>query len=501
MDVFNLNVENNNIGGYFSSEQLELLTIIKCKTYDELINFVINCKQLNGVFINFDNLKNQDLEKAKRFVFESYQNTLVPHNSDKNIVLQNTLNRLELKNEDIEVIKKIGNPRSKENINYIKDYIKRRYENHREIFLQINRFISLERDQNKDSNLYEELTFVNEKLSSFNTLLLGSLKPELVINFLLDENDENRFDYYFAKRDFEFAKNEGKHIRFHSLLTKTACEKLFEGRTKEEILVILKDYVKSTIDFVNKTNAEYKLNDGTNIIESIDLFNEIVSFDVNEQGEYENIWEKKHGITIDDITDVFSYALENKPDGVSYLYNEPFLEDPKRRKKVLEVLNEINSKSPNLIDTIGSQMHITFRTTNEDIKSCFEDLKLLQENGINTQITEFDLSLGEYETLKLLDKNSKISYETVYEMKKEKVEKISSIINDVSIKLDGISYWSLTDNIDCNLERVRTNLLNKNMIKDINEIPTVCGGLFPTSKEYVNSMTGYEAENMKKMSM
>ena len=202
MDVFNLNVENNNIGGYFSSEQLELLTIIKCKTYDELINFVTNCKQLNGVFINFNNLKNQDLEKAKKFVFESYQNTLVPHNSNRNIVLENTLSRLGLKNEDIEVIKKIGNTRSKENINYIKDYIKRRYENYREIFLQINRFISVERDQNKDSNLYKELTFVNEKLSSFNTLLLGSLKPELVINFLLDENDENRFDYYFAKRDF-----------------------------------------------------------------------------------------------------------------------------------------------------------------------------------------------------------------------------------------------------------------------------------------------------------
>jgi len=106
MDVFNLNIENDNIGGYFSSEQLELLTIIKCKTYDELINFVTNCKQLNGVFNNFDNLKNKDLENAKRYVFEIYQNTLVPHNSNKNAVLKNTLNRLGLRKEDIEVIKK-----------------------------------------------------------------------------------------------------------------------------------------------------------------------------------------------------------------------------------------------------------------------------------------------------------------------------------------------------------------------------------------------------------
>lgn len=75
------------------------------------------------------------------------------------------------------------------------------------------------------------------------------------------------------------------------------------------------------------------MQDGTSVINAIDLFNELVSFNKNEKGEYENIWETKYGITIEDICRVFSYAKEHKPDGVNYLYNEPFLEDAARRKK------------------------------------------------------------------------------------------------------------------------------------------------------------------------
>ena len=71
-------------------------------------------------------------------------------------------------------------------------------------------------------------------------------------------------------------------------------------------------------------------------------------------------------------------------------------------------------------------------------------------------------------------------------MKRDKIDIISTIINSSGIKLNGVSYWSLTDNIDCNLERVRTNLLNKGIISDISQVPTVCGGLIPTSSQYSN---------------
>ena len=79
----------------------------------------------------------------------------------------------------------------------------------------------------------------------------------------------------------------------------------------------------------------YKENGNTRgLITSIDLFNEIISFDkVNENGErdengeYRNMWQLKYGITLEELMQTFSYALENKLEGVTYVYNEPFLED------------------------------------------------------------------------------------------------------------------------------------------------------------------------------
>ncbi len=490
MDLYNLNVNTSNMGGYFSSEQLDMLSIIQCQTYDEIISFIYRCKQLNGVFSKEDlqNFIIQDLDQLKRNVFKKYQDTLVSHNSSKSIIIDNTLYHLGIKKEDIEVIKKIYTDKNIETITYIKEYIKNRYpNNYKEIFKQAHRFISIERDQNKMPNLYDELVLLNGKLSTFNTLLVGSGKPEVVINEFFDENNPEQFDFYFAQNDLDFAHKNNKHIRFHSLLTKGSAENLFKGKTKDEILKTLTSYVKATIDFVNEYNSAHKLNDGTPVINAIDLFNEIVSFNKNNQGLYENIWESKYDITIKDLCNVFEYAKIHKPQGVSYLYNEPFLEDAERRKKVFEVLHSINSTSNGLIDTLGSQMHITFRTSDEQIQKCFKDFKFLQDTqNMNIQITEFDLSLSESETLKTIGDTPKFSYEEIYSMKKDRINSISSIINNSGVRLNGISYWSLTDNVDCNLERVRTSLLNKGIISDINQVPTVCGGLIPTFSQYLN---------------
>ena len=505
MDMYGLNVTSNNVGGYFSSEQLELLSIVQCKTPEELISFVYHCKQLNGVFTKEDlqNFITMNLEHLKRNIFSSYQDTLVLHDSDKETILNNTLYRLGIKKEDIDVIKKAYTAKNKETIQYIRDYMKIRYpDNYKMIFKQVHQFVSIERDQNKATNLYDEFVLINESLGLFDTLLVGSGKPEVVINELFDDS-KDKFDFYFTEKDLNFALKNNKHIRLHSLLTKVANEELFNGQTKEEILETLTNYVKTTIDFVNEYNSTHKLKDETPVINSIDLFNEIVSFNKNIQGEYENIWETKYGITIQDICNVFTYAQKHKPEGVSYLYNEPFLEDTGRRKKVFEVLQTINDSSNGLIDTLGSQMHITFRTSDEQIQECFSDFKNLQdEQGMNIQITEFDLSLGKADTMKIIGDNPQFTYEQVYAIKMDRIDSISSIINNSGVKLNGVSYWSLTDNIDCNLERIRSELLEDGIISDISQVPTVCGGLIPTSKQYVdfinNNQVNIEANSIIK---
>ena len=56
MDVNSLQVNTNIIGGYFSAEQIDLLSIIQCKDSGELIDFIIHCDQIKH------NYSKEDLE-------------------------------------------------------------------------------------------------------------------------------------------------------------------------------------------------------------------------------------------------------------------------------------------------------------------------------------------------------------------------------------------------------------------------------------------------------
>jgi hypothetical protein len=47
------------------------------------------------------------------------------------------------------------------------------------------------------------------------------------------------------------------------------------------------------------------------------------------------MWEELHGISNEELVSVFQYALDNKPQGITYVYNEPFLENPERMLKYL----------------------------------------------------------------------------------------------------------------------------------------------------------------------
>lgn len=468
MDNYSLNVNSPIKGGYFSSEQIDLLSIIQCQSIDELMRFIANCDQINRVNGIFESINGMDLESAKRSVFKSYQNSMVYHDQGLDASRMNRFNYLGITSEEelMSVIDK-SHPRSQE-------------------ILSLNHhFISEEWDQTKSIS-YEEMETLNSQLPLFNSMLIGSGKIYKVIN-KYDTNKDTKYDFYFAKRDLDFAYKNAKQVRFHSLLVKDDG-KIFNEKSKEEIIDIIKEYVKQSIDFINDYNSSHKINiNGKEepVINAVDLFNEIVSFDKNEQGEYYNIWEQKYGISMPELMSCFEYALVNKPEGVNYLYNEPFLEDDQRRQKVFETLAQT---TPGLIDTLGSQIHITITQDIDSIRRCFADFKKLQEStGKNIQITEFDMCLGRNDVPRVFGPNADISLERVYHQKEKNISEISSAINESGVKLSGVSYWSLTDGIDCNLERIRSNALSNHQISNVNEIPTVCGGLIPTHKKLVRN--------------
>ena len=122
-----------------------------------------------------------------------------------------------------------------------------------------------------------------------------------------------------------------------------------------------------------------------------------------------------------------------------------------------------------------------------------------ERTGKKIQITEFDMSLGRTQIPRLFGNNPDVTLEQVYSYKHQKIVEISDIIRESGVQLDGISYWSLTDGIDCNLERVRTNYLSDGSITNIHQISTVCGGLFPTHKKLVKQQeyASSETQNLE----
>ena len=501
MDNYFLNVESPIRGGYFSSEQIDLLSIIQCQSIDELMKFIANCDQINHINGIFESITGMDLESAKRSIFKSYQDTMVFHDQGLEASRLNRLNYLGVNSEELDYVINKTHPRSQE-------------------ILSLNHhFISEEWDQTKSVS-YEEMELLNSQLPMFNSMIIGSGKIYKIMN-KYEKKLENKFDPYFAKRDLDFAYKNGKQVRFHSLLVKDDG-KLFDGKSKEEIMNIIKEHVKKSIDFINEYNSNHKViinGKEEPVINAIDLFNEIVSFDpmiyddatkqwcpykkINgefkvvideskkmyrdllpgEVPEYKNIWNIKYGISMPELMSCFEYALVNKPEGVSYLYNEPFLENDQRRNKVFETLSQI---TPGLIDTLGSQMHITITHDIDSIRICFNDFKRLQDNGMKIQITEFDMCLGQSDS-RIYRTNDDDLLDSVYQEKADKIIEISNVIRESGVRLSGISYWSLTDGIDCNLERIRSNALTDHKISNVSEIPTVCGGLFPTYKKVVKN--------------
>lgn len=503
MDMNSLEVVTSSIGGYFSSEQIDLLSIIKAKDNEELLKFIMTTDQMKNVYSKEDLelLATLPLEDLKRAIFKSYQDTMIYRDDDNKVEMENKLKSLNLKERDVEVIKSVLTGNTAEIIPWIKDYIKTKYpKNFENIFDMNHHFMSRELDNLKDKDLYEDMSLLYNNLNYFDTMLIGSGRIYKIINQFYD--NDKRYDFYYPKRDLDFAYRHQKNVRYHSLLVRESQDLFFKGMPKEEVLNTMKDYVKKSIDFINNYNDTHKINvKGIEkpVVNAIDLFNEIVSFDKDEKGEYYNIWEKNFGITLDDLLPVFDYAYKNKKEGMSYLYNEPFLEDTKRRKKVFEVLGEIDKKRPGLIDTLGTQMHITLGEDENNIKKAFADFKNLQDQtGKKIEITEFDMSLGREDVPKVFVENPKVKLEEVYDYKAQKIKDISSIINDSGVKLAGVSYWSLTDKIDFNLERIRSNYLKEGLIKDINQIPTVCGGLFQTSKNLIKEQNHQLKENVNK---
>ncbi len=480
MQEFSLKLESQINGIYLNSETIELLSIIQCKNIEELKDFAINCSQLNISEEDLTSWNDNDIEDIKRMLVEQYKSTLV--SMEQSIKNRRSVLKLALKHSGITADEVDSYISVFQNNGYegIKKKLKAEHPESYDIFTEkAHRFIGTERDQ-MTSITYEELSGLNDILSNHNTLLIGAGRYYDVTKKMYDEHIPNmeKYDFYYAQRGLDFCYKNGMYARYHTLLDKQTMEEHLIGKQKEYVLGELQKYVKKSIDFISKYNEEHKIN-GKGVICSVDLLNEIISFDE----PYRNMWQELYGISNEELVSIFQYALENKPDGVTYVYNEPFLENPERRQVVIEQLSRINGLAPGLIDTIGTQMHIEMTQNTDDIRQCFEAFKRLEQLGIRTQITEFDMCLperfmfdengkirSEQDLVELI--NSKISKSgitigSIAEFKSMRMDEISKAIEETGVQLDGITYWSISDTLDHNLERTNRKTYEQGLQREI----------------------------------
>lgn len=473
MQNFSLGIEAPIDRIYLNSETIELLSIIQCKNIAELRDFVRNCSQLNISEQEIQNWDESSLESIKRNIVEQYKESLIPMEQsikDRRSVLESALIHSGIPSDEIDSYISVFQAEGYEGIRQkLKDEHPKSYAEFTE---KAHRFIASERDQMR-SLTYEELSGINDILPEYNTVLVASGRYYDVTKKMYDEQIPNmgKYDFYYAQRGLDFCHKNGMHARYHTLLDKQTREEHLIGRSKE-VLKELQEYVKHSIDFISKYNEEHKI-DGKGVITSVDLFNEIISFDP----PYRNIWEKPDGISNEELVGIFQYALENKPEGVTYVYNEPFLENPERRQAVLKQLEQINSLCPGLIDTIGTQMHIELTQNPEEVRKCFEDLKKV---GVNIQITEFDMCLPERfmfdkngkallesEILDFINQKTGMTLGSIAELKKIRMNEISKAIEETGVSLEGITYWSISDTLDHNLERTNKKTIEQGLQRDI----------------------------------
>ena len=463
MEKFKLDLESPIKGVYLSSEMIDLMSIIQCKDLQQLSDFVMNCEQMTISLEDRNSWREEDIEAIKHKIFKEYQDSFISLEeqvTDSRASFAQALRHIGIEEN---IMEELFNVYKENGARGIKETLSSKYpEKYEKMAKSQHRFIASERDQIKRVT-YDEIATLIGTLQEHNTILLGGGRYYDVVNKMVN-SQEDRYDFYQMQRGLDFCERNGLSARYHTLLDKQTLDGQLAGKNKEEVLAEIEKFVRQSIDFINEYNANHVIKDENGntrgLITSIDLFNEIISFDkVNENGErdengeYRNMWQLKYGITLEELMQTFSYALENKPEGVTYVYNEPFLENLERRNAVISLIKQMKSISPNLIDTLGTQMHIETNQNMQEVEQCFKDFyKLQEEFGLGIQITEFDMCLPEAE---LFAEDGSVK-DISDDKKKMKIAELIKIISDSGVDLEGVSYWSISDTLDHNVQRTNT---------------------------------------------
>ncbi len=301
---------------------------------------------------------------------------------------------------------------------------------------------------------------------------------------------DGTYDFSHLKKTLDFAKKYNKKVRLNTLLFYMDCpDDLYNLENTPENKKIVKEKLIKYVDAITKFIKE---NGYSNLVRSIDVFNELLNrFEMEDDKPYmyrgdipqdpnnDNIksgW-LKH-LNINDLCDVISVARKNLPD-TDFMYNDDNLIDPKKYRETINLIGQIrmyeNQNNIKLIDSIGTQMHIDNGVTKEQMKEMFINLSKF---NLPIEITEFDMAM--------LSNVDGLSEERIETIRKYKMNDIYDCIIELEkqCNIRGFTIWSKTDK-----QNFRVSLANEERIKQgLTEIETLHGGYYSENMKPKNSI-------------
>lgn len=529
-ELATLNLNTQKDGLYLSQQQVDLLMIVDINSKEELKNYVEKiCGQfpnmsIEDIFPNFDSLTEEQLEDMKKTIFNKYKDSLVVYlDYGKMNYIQKAMKKLEklgISDHDLEVtIALIYQGKIKDAFNYLNQ----NYGN--DFTLKFNHFMNDDFENIRDVS-YEEMVSLLDFIKnnpSVDTIIIATGKFD---NSVYNTTNGKIFDPYLTSKAADFCYKNGKHMRYHALFDHSHLDNLINqyvnlnGRTieeltpqeinllqshKNEVLLEMRNFVKVSMNYIDSLNQKYP-----NLIQEVEVFNELVEKNKKDKlSPYAMVWEKYFGITINEIMSCFN-GIE-KPNGVSFMYNETTLsESSEKRKKVEEVLYQIEKCNPGCIDKFGDQMHLSEEDVidKNGLNNLTETAKMIKriQDGkiiVNGQIQEIKPKKAEctehdfHFTKQFLDKVNILiqSGENVdlWAIKRSMQDIISETYTQNGVKFDRSTYWSIFGKNDHNLVRTNLSIQKENLerrkkgLKEKKLLPSMNAGLIPDGKKFTKT--------------
>lgn len=486
--MYEFNLDTSNGGIYLSHQMIDVLSLINCKSMDEVESFIMT----NPNLINFSTVLLDDyrtrydsdrssLDAIKRDVFRLYQDSYI-----NDLIMNEIKNSGDMQYAFHLKLSRLGLSEEKENELF--DIFMNEGEGacYREISSLIGEDETLKFElffgddyENIKSATYEEFLALNEQIirnirnsqreDSDYTFVVGSGRYFNTVIPSTDPDNEIGVEYYpFNTRSgFELAKELGANVRYHAVIDANTAKQFYEnGYSREEVLNLLQFFVTESLNEVLEFNRK-----NGNVVNVVELFNELVEYNkANDGSDYQEVWKKYFDISIEDIMDSCikpnSFIIEElKRSGVKFMYNETLLqESPDRLRLIENVYGRIYGKYPRLIDIFADQMHFTDSDLSRDKKDNltreFQFLKRMQDKGLSIECSEFDFRVG-VSTVRSLDeriKNNSMSYEDAYRIKQRMISEIEKMALASGVIFDRVAIWDSLDNVTGSVVRENRKL-------------------------------------------